>query len=408
MTQPDSDDAAISTPPPLARGGAAIDGLYLHTPFCFHKCHYCDFYSLVDTPVSSHAAPISDTPTHNDRQAKFTDRLIQELELRCGQAPLRPRTVFVGGGTPTLLRPTLWSRLLGAMQRLGCLQQTHEFTVEANPETVTPQLMDRLAAGGVNRVSLGAQSFQPALLEALERWHEPGNVAQSVRLARAAGIHNINLDLIFAIPGQTMPLLEADLDAALALEPDHLSVYNLTYEPNTPLTARRAQGAIVPVAQDVERAMYQRIMDRLAQAGYEHYEISNWARPGRRCAHNILYWENQNWLGLGPGAASHINGYRWKNQPHLSRYTAQSPEPPTTDHELLPPQAGVGEQLMMRLRLREGVPQTWLAQNLPDHDARYSIIEESVRLGLLERTTAHLRLTHQGLFVADAVIGALL
>lgn len=373
-----------------------VAGLYLHTPFCFHKCHYCDFYSIVDP-----------TDPAQDRQTQFVDALIAELTQAASVTPLRPRTIFVGGGTPTLLREPLWERLLSTLRELGVLQDVREFTVEANPETVSPSLLRLLADGGVNRLSIGAQSFDPTLLKMLERWHEPASVGRAVAMARDAGIGEVNLDLIFAIPGQTRALLDTDLNAALALEPTHLSCYSLIFEPNTAMTQRLRMGQIAPAEEDLERAMYAQVIERLDAAGFAHYEISNWART-TPCAHNLVYWHNENWLGCGPSAASHIEGHRWKNVPHLGKYIDGTPLPPTMDHERLDADRHIGEALMLALRLREGAPLTWLAQHLPPQDSRHTVINELIGLGFLERTDTHLRLTHQALFVADSVIAKLL
>lgn len=347
-----------------------------------------------------------------DRQAAFTDALCAELRFHAQRAPLRPRSIFIGGGTPTLLRLDLWERLLAALRDVGALGEVEEFTVEANPETVTPELMALLAAGGVNRVSMGAQSFQPALLKALERWHEPASVGRAMGITRAAGITNVNLDLIFAIPGQTLDLLDADLDAALGLGPTHLSCYNLTYEPNTALTTKLRLGRIRPIEEDLEAQMYERVLDRLETAGFEHYEISNWAAPREassyRCAHNLNYWRNLNWLALGPSASGHVDGYRWKNEAHLGRYLSGAPTPPRVDEEHLPSERRTGEALMMGLRLREGVSETWLDAHLTPDDPRRATINELIALGFLERTVDRLRLTRRGLFVADPVIAKLL
>lgn len=392
---------------PTARAAAAASaggptssrtGLYVHVPFCFHKCHYCDFYSVVDRP--GHA---------EDRQERFTDALIRELRRRSPDFAPGPATIFVGGGTPTLLRPELWQKLLEALRDLGALERAPEFTIEANPETVTTELLETLAAGGMNRISIGAQSFQPRLLETLQRWHEPASVARAVERARAAGIENVNLDLIFAIPGQTLDELHADLDALLALRPTHLACYSLIFEPNTPLDMKRSLGRIEPSEEETQRAMYETVMRRLDDAGFEHYEISNWAfGPDRRCQHNLLYWWNHNWIGVGPGAASHVDGRRWKNVPHLGRYVAESPDPPVQEVEQLDADAQRGERLMLALRLRDGVPGAWLETLLAEDAPRQRLIAELIAQGLLERCEGRVRLSEAGLFVADAVIGQLL
>lgn len=400
-----------------------IDGLYLHLPFCFHKCHYCDFYSVVDR-------------ADQDRQADFTTALIAELRRWADELDdWRPRTIFAGGGTPTYLRPELWAQLLNAMHELRMLENCIEFTVEANPETVTPELMKQLSGGGVNRVSIGAQSFQRESLEALERWHDPDNVPRAVEACRAAGIDNLSLDLIFAIPGQTLAMLDDDLSRLIALRPTHLSTYGLTYEPRTPLTARLRLGQVTAIDEDTQRAMYAHVLDRLEREGFEHYEVSNWSWKGSgtrdrgsanafdsqpdprslipdprtfRCAHNLAYWRNTHWIGVGPGAASHVAGHRWRNAPNLTTYLAQSPTPPVEDVEHLPPDQHVGERLMLGLRLSEGLPLDWINQNLAPDDRRRAAIDEMVQIDMLERTDTHLRLTRQGLFVADSVIAKLL
>ena len=400
--------AQLPTPrpdsPPSIRG-ARIDALYLHLPFCFHKCHYCDFYSVVDR--------------QEDRQADFTDALLAELRERCEQTPLRPSTVFAGGGTPTYLRPELWARLLDAMHQLGVLDDAVEFTVEANPETVTPELMAQLADGGVNRVSIGAQSFDRQSLAALERWHDPDNVARAVDACRAAGLTNFSLDLIFAIPGQTLDMLDADLDRLVDLAPTHLSTYGLTFEPNTPLTARLRTGQVAELDEDTQRQMYQRVLDRLADAGFEHYEISNWARaapeprPGQpatdyRCAHNLAYWQNRNWLGLGPAAASHVDGRRWRNAPNLTTYLQTAPAPPVLDDETLEPDDRIGEQFMLGLRLSQGIARGWVNAHTRPGDRRQQQIDHLIAIGMLQWQDEHLRLTRAGLFVGDSVMAQLL
>lgn len=390
-------------------GSSNIEGLYIHIPFCARKCRYCDFYSLPGSRFEQLSL-----------QKRFLAALLKELDQWLERLPIQPRTIFVGGGTPTHLAEELWYRLLEHLAQRGILQQVIEFTVEANPDTVSLPLMQLLQAGGVNRVSIGAQSFQPALLNILGRSHQPEEVCHAVQTAREAGIHNINLDLIFAIPTQTLELLEADLNQALALEPEHLACYALSYEPQTPLSLDRLEGRIEPVPEEVERRMYLRLIERLEQAGYEHYEISNWARRIRldsqgatscRCLHNLTYWTNGNWLGLGPAAASHIDGRRWKNQPDLSAYLTaleQEQSPPLSEWEMLEPDRRLGEAIMLGLRLRQGLDWAAWGPRLNADPRRKQNIDHLIQLGLLERTATHLRLSREGLLVADSVIAQLL
>ena len=271
--------------------------------------------------------------------------------------------------------------------------------------------MKQLARGGVDRVSIGAQSFQRESLAALERWHDPDNVPRAVDACRAAGIENVSLDLIFAIPGQTIDMLDDDLSRLTALSPTHLSTYGLTYEPNTPLAARLRVGQVTPLAEDTQRAMYQHVLDRLEREQFEHYEVSNWARRDAgdlRCHHNLIYWNNGNWLGLGPAAASHRDGRRWRNVPNLTTYLDAAPDVPTQDHEALAPDQRVGERFMLGLRLAEGLRLDWIEDHVEPTHRRHTEINNLIDLGMLERTATHLRLTRAGLFVADSVIARLL
>lgn len=371
-------------------------GAYVHVPFCFHKCHYCDFYSIVDS---------------RDRQGVFTDRMIAELNAAAELLPARVSSIFVGGGTPTLLEVAHWRRLLPVMHETLQPVDDFEFTVEANPETVTPELARVLTDGGVNRVSIGAQSFNVAHLKALERWHEPVNVGKAVRVFRDAGIESINLDLIFAIPGQSLDDWLRDLDAALALDPSHLSCYGLTYEPNTPLTKKMQMGAVTPTDDALEAQMYVATMDRLAAAGYEHYEVSAWAKPGRRCEHNLIYWTNGNWWPIGPSASGHINGTRWKNVPRLGEYLDLGPLPRIQDVERLDDDGRIGEELMLGLRLIEGIELSRIKRLLAMGTRaaqRHEVIERFTRAGLLEQMSDRLRFTRAGLLLADTVLEELI
>jgi oxygen-independent coproporphyrinogen-3 oxidase len=339
---------ALRAAPPPRDGGRPVRSLYIHVPFCFHKCHYCDFYSIVDT---------------RDRQDVFVARLERELEALAPWASgAALETIFVGGGTPSLLAPSLWERLLASLGRRFDLSRMGlggggEFTVECNPETVTAELMGALVAGGVNRVSIGAQSFDPRHLKTLERWHNPENVGRALETARTAGIRRQNVDLIFGIPGQTLEEWASDLDRALALGTTHLSCYNLTYEPNTAMTARLKRGEFAPADEDVEVEMYAHTLDRLRAAGIDRYEVSNYARPGQEARHNLAYWRQEQWLAAGPAASAHVGGHRWKNVPRLDDYLSFDDEgfAPMMDHEAPDARRALAERIMTGLRLAEGL-----------------------------------------------------
>lgn len=397
--------------------------LYVHIPFCFHKCHYCDFYSIVDT---------------QERQEAFVHRLIRELEALApyaGTGREALRTIFIGGGTPTLLRPELWERLLGAMDRLFDLSliragrdetgEPTEWTVECNPETVTPELMALLRSGGVGRVSIGAQSFDPALLKILERWHEPANVERAVEMARSAGIPRQSVDLIFGIPGQTMEGWLADLDRAVALGTTHLSCYALTYEPATAMTARMKAGLVTPIDEDLEAEMMLATVRRLREARFERYEVSNFARSDAdRSRHNLAYWRQEQWLAAGPSASGHVyagpdaaaGGYRWKNVPRLGDYLDIADAAgfaPVMEVEEPDPARALRERLMMGLRLSEGVD----AASVLAHAARVrpelpEVLEGVVRRlrdeGMMEADASRWRLTDRGFPLADWVAGKLM
>jgi oxygen-independent coproporphyrinogen III oxidase len=370
-----------------------IRGAYLHVPFCFHKCHYCDFYSIVDS---------------QDRQEPFVRRLIAEIEAISPRIERPLETIFIGGGTPTLLHPNLWRRLLVVIRERLPLAAGGEFTIEANPETVTPELVEVLASGGVNRVSIGAQSFNPAHLKALERWHDPASVARSVQFLRGSGISNINLDLIFAIPGQTLDTWRSDLESALALHPSHVSCYGLMYESNTPLTQRLHMGEVQAIDEDDEAAMYEATLDVLGAAGFEQYEISNWARDGATCRHNLLYWRNANWWALGPSASGHVSGVRWKNIPRLSDYLNVGPLPPVTDVEFVDDPTRAGERFMLGLRLNEGLSlaevEALLSLSGGRADARRAALQRHRAAGLLAVHDQRLVLTRRGRLLANDVL----
>jgi oxygen-independent coproporphyrinogen-3 oxidase len=387
-----------------------VRSLYIHVPFCFHKCHYCDFYSIVDT---------------RDRQGPFVDRLIRELAALSPWAQAAPlKTIFVGGGTPSLLRSELWKTLLDALERLYDLSVIRtaksveggpagEFTVECNPETVSPELMDILVSGGVNRVSIGAQSFNPVHLKTLERWHDPENVGRAVEMAKAAGIGRQSVDLIFGVPGQSLADWVEDLERALSLGTEHISCYNLTYEPKTAMTARLALGEFQKADEDLEVQMFAATLSRLRRAGLQRYEVSNFARRGggTEAQHNLAYWRQEQWLAAGPAASAHVGGHRWKNAPRLDDYLAIADVhgfAPITDHE--PPDAAraLTEKIMTGLRLAEGLcADSILAQAAAlEPGAEVRLRTEVARhqsQGLMSESAGRWVLTDAGFMLADGI-----
>ena len=390
-------------------------------PFCFHKCHYCDFYSIVDT---------------QDRMEAFTDALVADIERSSAwarnegpglnHAPAPLDSIFVGGGTPTLLPVEYWRRVLDALHasldlsRMTGPTGPGEFTVECNPETATPDLMQTLASGGVNRLSIGAQSFDETHLKTLERWHDPKNVGRAVSLARDAGIERISVDLIYAIPGQSVEQALSDIDRALELGTEHISAYSLTYEPGTAMTARMQRGEFPPTDEETDAVMFVAIADRLASHGFRRYETSNFALPGAECRHNLAYWRQRDWIAVGPSASAHIAGHRWKNAPRLGTYLSSlssgSP-PPVVDFETPDPRRALSERIMTGLRLSDGLDASAILASARRIDASLPAeVRASVRSlreqGLLKprgvRRLERWILTGEGELLADRIAADLM
>jgi oxygen-independent coproporphyrinogen-3 oxidase len=320
----------------------------VHLPFCAHRCGYCDFVTLVG---------------RHDQHDTYVDALLAELELERDVLSPEVDTVFLGGGTPTFTAPDALARLLASLPRAG------EVTVEANPETVTPALAGLLRDHGVNRLSLGAQSFRGHLLAVLERVAQPDTVRRAFYHLRDAGFDNISLDLIYGIPGQSASDLEADLDDALALAPDHLSCYELEAKPGTRFT--HAHGAELARQADAMETYFESVVGRLTGAGYRWYETANFCRtPSRadgrdlRSRHNLAYWRGRDYLGVGIGAVSTIEGRRWRNAPRLSAYTAAlaGGTRPPREHEPVSVDVRRRERVMLGLRLDEPLDLAGLAE----------------------------------------------
>jgi oxygen-independent coproporphyrinogen III oxidase len=380
-------------PPPPA--WPARPGLYIHVPFCASKCGYCDFHSLARPP--------------NDPSI---DRYLDTLTLEASRRPegFEAGTIFIGGGTPTHLPAPDLARLL-AIAREAAGGAVEEWTVEANPGTLTPGKLDTLRAAGVDRLSIGAQSFDPARLAALGRRHGPDDIRAAVRAARAAGIPRISLDLIYAQPGQTAAAAVADVRQALALDPEHLSLYALTVEEGTPLHERVATGEVTPPDGDEARRQYDRLCEELEAAGWPAYEISNFARPGAECLHNLLYWTGGDYLGLGPSAHSHLSGARRANLASLDAWgeAVSGGRPATALDERLPPDRKARETLICALRLCGGFETAAFRDRTgidPD-DLCGGDLAALEREGLIERRGSVLRLAPSARFISDAVFARL-
>lgn len=337
----------------------------------------------------------------------FTRRLQRELmALAPSAGPLR--TIFVGGGTPSMMRIPLWREILKTMGEVFDLSKLKEFTVECNPESISGELLDALVAGGVTRISMGAQSFDDRQLKTLDRRHNPANVERGIGMIRAAGITRCNVDLIFAVPGQTMEDWHADLRRALQLGTDHISAYSLTYEPKTELTARLARGEFNACDEDLEADMLESTIDVLADAGFERYEVSNFAKSGEECQHNMAYWRQEEWLAAGPAASAHIGGHRYKNTPRLDDYLAIDDDgfAPIVDHEVPDAKRALTELLMTGVRIREGVDVARVVAatepvGIDDFAALKQKAETLERQGLLTMTATAWRPTLRGMSMAD-------
>jgi oxygen-independent coproporphyrinogen-3 oxidase len=390
---------------PAALPAAEVEGLYVHVPFCFHKCHYCDFYSI--------------TRQSAERMSGYVDLLLREARSWAGgPAKIEPKTVFFGGGTPSLLPLEEMRRLIGGLREIFDCSTVNEWTIECNPATVSGEFLAMLRECGVDRLSFGAQSFDRAELAILERHHEPEDVKKSLALARAAGFERLNIDLIYAIPatagrpGQDLSSWAMSLEEAIALSTEHLSCYGLTYEHNTPMAVKKRLGAVRAVEDEVELEMLHHTRRRLGEAGYAAYEISNYAKNGEECRHNLLYWNGGSYLGLGPAAASHIEGNRWKNKPHLGEWETAigKNEIPAMDVEQLSGSQRASELIMLQLRLRGGVDLAAVEKlsGVNPLEAHAPTLHRLEKLKLIKLGDDFFHLTETGIDVADAIAGEFL
>jgi putative oxygen-independent coproporphyrinogen III oxidase len=372
-------------------------GLYVHVPFCRVRCGYCDFNTYTADELRGVA------------RADYPDRAIAELDLAqrvLASLPPRPlSTVFFGGGTPTILPAAELVRILAAARDRFGLAPGAEVTTEANPDSVDAVALAELAAGGITRVSFGVQSAVPAVLATLDRTHDPARVPLVVEWARAAGLE-VSVDLIYGTPGETLDDWRRSLDLALALEPDHVSAYALIVEDGTGLARRIRRGELPEPDDDLQADMYELADEALAGAGYEWYEVSNWARPSRRdhrSRHNLAYWRSDDWWGVGPGAHSHVGGVRWWNVKHPAAYADRiaAGASPAAGRETLDDATRAEEGILLETRIRDGLPLARLAE-----DGRREVAG-LIADGLVDgRAALHDRvvLTRRGRLMADAVV----
>ncbi len=367
--------------------GQPLDGpvrhLYVHVPYCHKICPYCSFYKHLPSEGGL---------------ATYADALLAEARLlKAGPVPLALETVYFGGGTPTLLSTSTLAELLPRLAETLDFSLVPEWTLEVNPRTITQEKAAVMRQAGVSRVSLGVQAWDVPTLATLGRDHAPEEAERAYQILRSAGFPVVNIDLMFSVPGQSHEAWRETLDRTIALQPDHVSAYNLTYEEDTEFF-EKCQAGQYAVEEDRDEVCFATAMEKLGAAGLAHYEISNYGRPGMESRHNQSYWAGRDYAGLGPGAVSTIHGRRFKNIENttLWRQGALAGAPFRTEHEEITPGKWLCERLALGLRTKAGLPLAWLS-SIPEAVDR--LREE----GLVETGDGRVRLTHRGKFVADGV-----
>lgn len=376
-----------------------LPGVYLHWPFCERKCPYCDFYTFG-----------REHPRHG-AAARFLPALIDEIDSAPERLGLHGLpvvdTIYFGGGTPSLMGPAALESILAALRRVFNIADRAELTMEVNPTTAEAAELPALLGLGINRLSVGAQSFSDRLLEKLGRVHNAATTRRALELIRAAGVNNLSLDLMFGVPEQRVADFAADLAEALAWRPEHLSAYNLTLHAGTPFARWHAGGRLTLPGEEAQLQMFELLMDATTAAGYEHYEISNWARPERKARHNSKYWRQADVYAFGPSAHGVVAGRRFANPPDLESYLdvagrrlwVEQDAPATT-------RSRGGEIMMLALRRVEGVAweelDAWLGDDAREFYQRE--LEQLQRDGLLYESAAGLRLTRAGILLADSAM----
>ena len=386
--------------PTLRDFGGGPFGIYVHVPFCATRCGYCDFNTYTAGELGTSASPQSWLEA---LRGELTTAAAAFAELPSAQPPVS--TVFVGGGTPSLLGGDGLADVLDAVRANFALASDAEVTTESNPESTSPEFFERIRTAGYTRISLGMQSAAPHVLRILDRTHTPGRAVTAAREARAAGFEHVNLDLIYGTPGESDADLDASLDAVLSAGVDHVSAYSLIVEDGTAMARKVRRGELPAPDEDTLAARYERIDARLSAAGLGWYEVSNWAATdSARCRHNIGYWDGGDWLGAGPGAHSHVGGVRWWNVKHPGRYADRVSHAglPAAGWEVLTDAERYTERVMLAVRLRSGLPVAELDA------AGRAACERVIAGGLATVLADRLVLTDRGRLLADGVIRDLL
>ncbi len=383
-------------------------GLYLHIPFCTAKCGYCDFNSYAG---------------HEHLIPSYSGTLLKEASLWRDAVGARPvETIFFGGGTPSLNPVADMDAILRGLREMFDVEDSAEVALEANPGSLSEDYLRGLRDAGFNRLSIGIQSFDDEELVALDRIHTAAEADEAYAAARAAGFENVNLDLIYGLPEQSLTGWQRNVERALSLGPEHLSMYALTVEEGTPLARDVARGRVAAPDPDLQADMYEWTEARMSHEGFEHYEISNWARPGRRCLHNLVYWQNREYLGLGAGAHSFLDGVRFSTALLPNRYAelvdesvalrdeGSSAMRQVVSAETITPKLSMSDTLILGLRLAEGVSlDAFRARHRRDiADEHSALIDEFIGYGILERTPTHLRLSARGRLLSNELFQRLL
>ncbi|MFP7364340.1 radical SAM family heme chaperone HemW [Corynebacterium callunae] len=374
----------------------SVFGVYIHVPFCSTRCGYCDFNTYTAGELGTSAGPDS-----------YLDALEKELEMAVASLddPRQAETIFIGGGTPSLIGADGLTRVLNGIRNTFGVAPGAEITTESNPESTSPEFFSQLKEAGYTRISLGMQSASSSVLKVLDRKHTPGRPVAAAKEANAAGFEHVNLDMIYGTPTETDDDVRATLDAILDADVDHVSAYSLIVEDGTAMARKVNKGELSQPDEDTYADRYEMIDQRLQSAGFDWYEVSNWAKPGGECKHNMGYWVDGDWWGAGPGAHSHMGDRRFFNVKHPARYAAQiaTGELPIKETELLSAADHHTERVMLGLRLKQGVPRTVFSA------AATPVIERHIKGGLLElNERGNIAVTAAGRLLADGIIADIL